>query len=265
MDSFEEIAARYRQTSLVQASAGAKLIELLDIPARADILDVGCGTGNLTARLAKKTAGKVIGIDPSGAMIREASRIYPDPRIRFLVMDSHEMSFDKAFDVIYCNSVFQWFFQPEIFLGNAVRALRPGGKIGMQAPARHNYCPVFLEAIESCSRIPELNQVISTFRSPWFMLDTAEAYRSLFEEAGFKVIFSTLEETRNRQTPAQVFDIFGSGAKAGYLNPACYDSPFPEGFETLFLDAIHRSFESQADADGMIDLMFYRIYVIAER
>jgi hypothetical protein len=97
------------------------------------------------------------------------------------------------------------------------------------------------------------------------MLDTEEAYRSLFEEAGFRVIFSALEETHNSQTPAQVFDIFGSGAKAGYLNPACYDAPFPEGFESLFLDGIRQSFESQADADGMIDLMFYRIYVVAER
>lgn len=45
MATFTDIASLYRQKSLVQASAGAQLIELLGIGGNADILDVGCGTG----------------------------------------------------------------------------------------------------------------------------------------------------------------------------------------------------------------------------
>jgi trans-aconitate 2-methyltransferase len=228
MATFTDIASRYRETSLVQASAGAQLIELLGIPGNADILDVGCGTGNLTVELSKHTSGIITGIDPSEGMIREASRACTEPRVRFLVMDCRDMPFGEEFDIIFCNSAFQWFSNPSLFLDNA-------------------------------------QQVFSTFRPPWFMLETAEAYAALFIDAGFSIRFCSLEESCNSYTPEKVFDVFSSGAKAGYLNPAFYDSPFPESFETTFLDAVKHSFVGQAKADGLIDLLFYRIFLIAEK
>jgi trans-aconitate 2-methyltransferase len=265
MATFTDIASRYRETSLVQASAGAQLIELLDIPRNADILDVGCGTGNLTMKLSKQTSGIVTGIDPSEGMIREASRVCTEPRINFMVMGCLGMTFREKFAIIFSNSAFQWFSNPSLFLEKARQALHQGGRIGIQAPAKKDYCPVFLKAIsESCIN-PEIRQVFSAFRPPWFMLETAEAYAALFREAGFSIKYCSLEESRNRYTPEKVFDVFSSGAKAGYLNPACYDSPFPEGFETAFLDAVKHSFVRQANADGLIDLLFYRIFLIAEK
>lgn len=75
MSRFDDIAARHRQSSLVQASAGAQLIGLLDISAGAELLDVGCGTGNLTAALAGKGCGRVIGIDTSEAMFHETAHL----------------------------------------------------------------------------------------------------------------------------------------------------------------------------------------------
>ncbi|NTU57977.1 MAG: methyltransferase domain-containing protein [Chlorobiaceae bacterium] len=265
MERFDQIASRYRQTSLVQASAGAKLIELLDIPQSADILDVGCGTGNLTAELAKRTTGEVTGIDPSGEMVRVASEAFSNQRTSFVKMDAEGIAFREEFDIVYCNSAFQWFRNPARFLDNARTALRPGGRIGIQAPARHDYCPAFIAAIETCSENPEIGKVFSGFRPPWFFLETENEYRSLFEQAGFRVLFCTIEESRSLRTPQQAFDVFCSGARAGYLDPACYNGEWPEGFEAAFLDGIHQAFERQADNDGMIDLMFHRIFIVAER
>jgi len=265
MERFDEIASRYRHTSLVQASAGAKLIELLDIPKDADILDVGCGTGNLTAELAGITTGRVTGVDPSGEMVRFAAAAFGDQRISVMQMGAEAIAFDGEFDIVYCNSAFQWFRDPGRFLDNARRALRPGGRIGMQAPARQDYCPAFINAIETCCGNPEIIQVFSGFCSPWFFLETEDGYRSLFEQAGFRVLFCTIEESRSRRTPQQALDVFCSGARAGYLDPSCYDCSWPEGFETKFLDGIRQAFERQADKEGMIDLMFHRIFVIAEK
>jgi len=265
MATFTDIAAHYRETSLVQASVGTQLIELLDIPGNADILDVGCGTGNLTAQLSKRTTGTVTGIDPSEGMIHEASRAYSDPRIRFLVMGDREMRFKAEFDVIFCNSAFQWFRTPALFLENARLALRQKGRIGIQAPAKENYCPVFLKAVSGCCSNPEIEEIFSGFRSPWVMLESAEAYAALFRDAGLNVICCSLEESRNSYTPEKVFEVFSSGAKAGYLNPSCYETPLPDGFEAAFLDGIKRSFARQAEADGLIDLLFYRIFLIAEK
>lgn len=264
MATFDKIAPSYRQTSLVQASAGQQLMHLLDIPDNADILDIGCGTGNLTASLAEITTGHVTGIDPSENMISEASGAIMDPRIRFFVNNAEEIDFWEQFDIVYCNSAFQWFIDPARCLGNFRKALRPGGKIGMQAPARHDYCPAFIEAISECCSDPEIRQVFDGFRSPWFLPDSAETYRNLFERAGFRVLLCRIEASHSLRTPSEAFDIFNSGAKAGYLNPAYYDRPWPAGYETSLLEGIRNSFMSMAGADGRFDLMFYRIFTIAE-
>lgn len=253
-------------TSLVQASAGAQLIELLDIPGNADILDVGCGAGNLTVELSKRTSGIVTGIDPSEGMIREASSLArTEPRVKSLVMGCLGMPFREEFDIIFCNPAFQWFSDPSLFLEKAREALRQGGRIGIQAPAKRDYCPVFLQAISECCTNPEIRQLFSSFRSPWFMLESAEAYTVLFSAAGFSIKFCTLGESRNRYTPEKVFNVFSSGAKTGYLNPACYDTPITERFEPNFLDGIRDSFARQSDTDGLIDLLFYHIFLIAEK
>jgi ubiquinone/menaquinone biosynthesis C-methylase UbiE len=56
-NEFSEIAKRYRETSLVQQSAAETLFRLLAIEGSEDVLDVGCGTGNLT----KKDSGGDVG------------------------------------------------------------------------------------------------------------------------------------------------------------------------------------------------------------
>ncbi len=74
MATFTTISSDYKNKSLVQASASNILIDSLNISKNANILDVGCGTGNLTAELAKLTTGKVLGTDRAEGMILEANK-----------------------------------------------------------------------------------------------------------------------------------------------------------------------------------------------
>jgi trans-aconitate 2-methyltransferase len=57
-NEFSEIAKRYRETSLVQQSAAETLFRLLAIGGSEDVLDVGCGTGNLTKKIRVATSGQ---------------------------------------------------------------------------------------------------------------------------------------------------------------------------------------------------------------
>lgn len=59
-------------------------------------------------------------------------------------------------------------------------------------------------------------ETFAHFKEPWFYLETAKEYSSLFEKCCFKVVFSKIETVTTSHTPAEVFRIFSSGAIAGF-------------------------------------------------
>ena len=71
-------AALYRKSHGFVAEYGKNLLACVPEDAGQCILDFGCGTGELTAALARK-AGQVIGVDQSAAMIRAAREKYTGP------------------------------------------------------------------------------------------------------------------------------------------------------------------------------------------
>src|SRR5208337_2843127 len=105
--------------------------------------------GRTTREIARRTEGIVVGTDISGSMINEAiSNNAGQPNVSFLVKDAECLGISNSFDVIYCNSAFQWFSHPKKVLKQCFAALKPGGRMGIQAPATSLYCPNFVSAIE---------------------------------------------------------------------------------------------------------------------
>ncbi len=265
MATFTALSSHYRDKSLVHATEGEKLIDLLPISAASDILDVGCGTGNLTAKLRKKTKGRVIGMDPSAGMIRQARSFYPEEGIEFHVVAVDRMPFSNEFDIVFCNCVFHWFKEPLATLNLFRKALRSSGKVAMQVAATTEYCPNFISAIEYCRRSDDIDDLFSGFRLPWFLLETTDEYRELFERAGFTVPICYMDEVHRFYSPAQVFDIFNCGASVAYLNQEYFAAALPDGFADKVPAGVKESFNNQANEKGEVDLMFYRVYVIAEK
>jgi SAM-dependent methyltransferase len=74
------------------------LLELLEARPDESILDIGCGTGHLTAKIAA-TGAKVTGIDRSPEMIRQAREAYP--AIRFEVADATKIPLQEPFDAVF--------------------------------------------------------------------------------------------------------------------------------------------------------------------
>jgi len=263
MTDFSTISTSYQEKSLVQASAGKQLMDLLALAGNEDILDVGCGPGNLTAELRALTSGRVVGIDQAEGMIRQARAQCAKRDIEFQVVNGDRMPFADEFDTIFCNSVFQWFTRPVVTLQEFHRVLRPSGRVGMQAPATHNYSPNFIRAIDHCRRSAEIDDLFAGFRCPWLFFDSAEEYQALFEQAGFTVNTCRLDQIHQPHTPAKAFDIFNSGAAAGYLNQAYFSTPLLEDFSGRMLQGVRESFEEQANDKGEVDLVFNRIFVLA--
>jgi ubiquinone/menaquinone biosynthesis C-methylase UbiE len=147
--NFDSKASVYEQNALVQKSASSVLLGLMAIQKDEDVLDLGCGSGRTTREIALLTKGLVVGTDISESMIDEAIRKNEGrPNVRYLVKDAECLGFSDTFDVIYCNSAFQWFSHPKKVLEHCFTALKAGGRMGIQAPATSIYCPNFVTAVE---------------------------------------------------------------------------------------------------------------------
>ncbi len=284
---FSKIANRYEDYSLVQKSAGDILLNLLEIRDNDDILDLGCGVGNLTRKIREITTpfnppllrgdnplsppllrgneGVVIGIDSSEGMIQEAKEKSRDLDITFEVKGAEDMNYENCFDVIFCNSVMQWFKEPHRVVKNCYTALRKGGRIGVQAPAKRVYSPNFKGAIKKIKEDPRTKDIFAHFKSPWFFFETSDEYKDLFESVGFKVVFSKIEEVKTRHTSEDVFKIFSSGAIAGYLNQDFYDVKIDDDYTVNFTKIVKDAFVQQADNNGEVELIFNRIFLIANK
>jgi SAM-dependent methyltransferase len=96
------------------------------------VLDIGCGTGAITADIARAVgpAGAVIGIDRDPTLLRRArDRHAGVSGLRFEEGDVLALAHDAAFDVVTAARVLQWIEDPARALTNMVRATRPGGSV----------------------------------------------------------------------------------------------------------------------------------------
>jgi trans-aconitate methyltransferase len=169
--------------SFVGKMAG-DLIELLAPQAGEEILDVGCGTGHMTAQIAASGA-KVMGVDMSASMVAQARRKYPE--IMFEVGDARELRMEKKFEAVFSNATLHWINEP----GRAVEAIaqrvKPGGRFVAEFGGKGNVAR-FMEAAETAWKKAMPGK---EFPSPWYYPGIAE-YAMLLERYGFEVTYAIL-------------------------------------------------------------------------
>jgi SAM-dependent methyltransferase len=169
---------------------GASLLDLLKAQPEERILDVGCGTGHLTAQIA--SAGAIcIGIDRSHDMIRQALENYP--HLQFQVMDAREITFAESFDAVFSNATLHWITDPERVVAGIARSLRPGGRFVAEFGGKGNRA----QFLAAASRAWTHAGVAGPMPLPWFYPSLAE-YAALLERHGFEVTDAALFD---RPTP----------------------------------------------------------------
>lgn len=97
-----------------------------------DLLDVGCGPGNITMDLASRVApGRVLGIDAAADAIAAAHEVNDRPeQVRFAVDDVYALSApDASYDVVHAHQVLQHLSDPIRALREMRRVLKPGGVV----------------------------------------------------------------------------------------------------------------------------------------
>ena len=259
METFDGVSGEYGSRSVVQRKAGRKLLDLLDLAGDESILDVGCGPGHLTRMLADATGGRVVGTDISGGMIAQACESYPD--LEFRRVPAEGLDYDGEFDVVYCNSTFQWFTDAKGALEAMHRALKPGGKIAISCPSTPEFAPWFNDIVRVVSERPEIRPTFAHWKKPWFHLPDRDAYQALFEEAGFETSYIALEHEVTRHTVEEAFGIFSTGAAQGFISQAYYDIELTPEYLAAFHRAAREEMERRAK-DWMVEVDFNRLYYI---
>jgi SAM-dependent methyltransferase len=119
-------AADPAQRALLAAYAGA-----LDLPGRAAVLEVGCGTGPVCRYLATLPGvASVTGIDPSPLFVDRARAL--DPELDFRIGDARALAFpDAAFDAVVFHTSLCHVPEAERALAEAHRVLRPDGRLAV--------------------------------------------------------------------------------------------------------------------------------------
>lgn len=116
--------------------------DLLSLVApRADgrVIDLGCGTGELTRHLHRHVqASETVGIDESESMLAKA-RAYEGQGLRFEHKDIATWEPREKFDVVFSNAALHWLPDHESLLGRLASALAPGGQLAVQVPANFDH------------------------------------------------------------------------------------------------------------------------------
>jgi ubiquinone/menaquinone biosynthesis C-methylase UbiE len=99
------------------------LVEALQPQAGERILDLGCGDGFLTRRIAESGA-TVVGVDSSPQMIAAAKERGLDARC----VSGEALPFDGEFDAVFSNAALHWMSDQDAALNGVYRALKPGGR-----------------------------------------------------------------------------------------------------------------------------------------
>jgi trans-aconitate methyltransferase len=113
----------YSKNARFVSDLGAPLLDLLDPQRGETILDLGCGDGALTEKIA--IAGSlVIGVDSSPAFVAAAHA----RGLNTILMDAQQLSLRRQFDAVFSNAALHWMKHPELVVKGVAACLKQGGR-----------------------------------------------------------------------------------------------------------------------------------------
>ncbi|MDW3204045.1 MAG: class I SAM-dependent methyltransferase [Alphaproteobacteria bacterium] len=179
---------RYRRNAGFVAELGMPVVDLLAPKAGERILDLGCGEGALTRKLAALGCD-VVGVDASADQIRKAR----DEGLDAHVADGQNLTFDAQFDAVFTNAALHWMKDAAAVVSGVRRALKPGGRFVGEFGGVGN-----VQTLRTALRVAVAARGIDPDDAdPWYF-PTPDAYRDVLEAEGF-VVKSI--ELINRPTP----------------------------------------------------------------
>ncbi|MGA8030334.1 MAG: methyltransferase domain-containing protein [Bryobacteraceae bacterium] len=170
---------------------GEGVIELLDPQPGERILDLGCGPGHLTQKIAERGA-QLVGLDASPEMIGQARQNYP--ALKFILQDAATMNFESEFDAVFSNAALHWMLDASAVAKAISRSLKKGGRLVAELGGKGN--------------IQQIERAIEAVAAKYYAADAIPAartfypsipeYASVLEACGLEVRLATLFDRPTR-------------------------------------------------------------------
>lgn len=175
-------ATLYDQQHGFVSEFGASLIDILEPVSGEKMLDVGCGTGDLTQQIFLRGVD-ITGLDSSEEMITKARDKFPE--IDFVCKPAGEIDEKEYFDAVFSNAVLHWIKNQDIVLKNVYNCLVKGGRFVAELGAKGN-----VEKIINTSRevLKKYGYAIQAATNNWYFPSAGE-YATKMEELGFNIRF----------------------------------------------------------------------------
>jgi len=242
----------YQQSHSFVWELGQDLVGMLAAQPGESILDVGCGTGQLTAEIAR-TGARVVGIDASPAMVEQARNNFPE--LCFEPCDVRAMTYASAYDEVFSNAALHWVQPAAAAVASIARALKPGGRLVAEFGGRGNIA----EIIRAAGCAWQSFGAGPPPANPWFFPDIAE-YASLLERCGLETTLAVLFDRPTTLAGgaaglAQWIGMFG-----GHWTAA-----LPPGRQADFLDDMAREASARLWRDGAWVADYRRLRIAARK
>src|SRR5512138_2043460 len=128
---------QYHKFQAQRSSPFYDLLALVEKRPHLRVVDLGCGTGELTRQLADALPDSdVIGLDSSAQMLEKAAS-FSSSNVHFEQGDQAELT--GEWDLIFSNAALQWSENHAELIPRLYRSLAPGGQIAVQVPSNHNH------------------------------------------------------------------------------------------------------------------------------
>ncbi|HTT75133.1 MAG TPA: methyltransferase domain-containing protein [Candidatus Binataceae bacterium] len=177
-------AERYEKHAHFVPALGQAVLDLLAPKAGERILDLGCGDGVLTMKIAESGAS-VYGVDGSADMIAAATARGLQAR----VMNGMNLQFDHQFDAVFSNAALHWMkADPDAVIRGVAQALKPRGRFVAEMGGHGCVAAITLALVVAIERRGIANAAIHI---PWYF-PTVDDYRGRLQRAGFTVDYIAL-------------------------------------------------------------------------
>lgn len=172
----------YARNARFVSDLGAPVLELLAPRPGERILDLGCGDGALTRKLADSGCD-VVGVDASAPQVLAARRLGLDAR----VADGERLAFEAEFDAVFSNAAIHWMKRADDAIAGVWRALKPGGRFVAEFGGHGCVATIERALIDSLAR----RGIDGDALNPWYF-PTVEDYSARLARRGFAVRYIAL-------------------------------------------------------------------------